>query len=55
MPERIILAGSVALNQFSLFAAATREVVAHPKLVPRGEVTILAAELGASASMLGAA
>ncbi|MHC5212297.1 MAG: ROK family protein [Planctomycetota bacterium] len=54
-PERIVLAGGVALNTPELLEAARAAVDPHPLAPSAGPVTVLPARFGEDAGLLGAA
>ena len=55
LPQRIILGGGIGAEHFEAFAAAMRPAVSRATQLPGGMVTIVPAELGPDAGVIGAA
>jgi len=55
MPQRIVFGGGIADEHFELFAAPFREAIAAATMVPRPHVSVVKAQLGQDAGLVGAA
>jgi glucokinase len=55
LPERIILGGGLIDEHFEMFASAVRNAIGRAVLIPKGQVDVAKAMLGADAGVVGAA
>jgi glucokinase len=55
LPERVILGGGIMDEHFEVFAPAAREMLGAATMFPKGAVTLVRAELGNAAGVVGAA
>ena len=55
MPQRIVFGGGIADEHFELFAVPFREAIAAATMVPRPHVSVVKAQLGQDAGLVGAA
>ena len=55
LPERLVLGGGMMDEHYEVFAAAATEAIAQATLIPKGCVTVVRAQLGSRAGVVGAA
>ena len=55
LPQKIVLGGGIMQEQFEMFAAAMSQSIGDAVLVPKDEVEVVKARLGAEAGVIGAA